>query len=480
MSNSPAGAGASGAHPSVARFTPRSPRRIGVRHGFAEVLAVGIVTLIAGGAGAACASAFFVREQSAAALGSAFAGATAGADDVTYMFYNAASLTRQQGSGLAGVGTIISSAAKFRDGSGETLAETPIHGGEGGRNGGGLSGVPAMYGLWDLGETFADAAGVKLGIAINVPFGFETEYEDGWIGRYYALQSRVRSIDVNPVVAWEAMPGVSLAVGLQAQYLDAKLSNAVDFGSIGAANGVPTAVPGEQDGFAKMVGDDVGFGWTAGVLLEPWPSTRFGFSWRSAVSHDIRGDGRVTLDAAGTGVALGLHGGTTGAEANLTTPDVAAVGVYHEIDEAWAVMADVTWTRWSRFRTLRVQFEDASSPDDLTEEDWRDTWFVAAGCKWRSAPDWVLRSGVAYDQSPARNRTRTPRTPIKNGVLLAAGATWEPAPPLSVSFGYSHTFIESARIDLRGGDPGNASRGDLSGSSDNAVDVFSMQFIWRF
>ena len=37
---------------------------------------------------------FALKEQSTAAQGNAFAGATAGAEDVTYMFFNPAGLTR--------------------------------------------------------------------------------------------------------------------------------------------------------------------------------------------------------------------------------------------------------------------------------------------------------------------------------------------------------------------------------------------------
>lgn len=56
------------------------------------------------------ASAFFIREQSATALGNAFAGATAGADDITYMFFNGAAIARHEGSRIASVGTICSPA----------------------------------------------------------------------------------------------------------------------------------------------------------------------------------------------------------------------------------------------------------------------------------------------------------------------------------------------------------------------------------
>lgn len=54
------------------------------------------------------------------------------------------------------------------------------------------------------------------------------------------------------------------------------------------------------------------------------------------------------------------------------------------------------------------------------------------------------------------------------------------SPALGLSVAFSHFFIESARIDLQGDAPGNATRGNLADRSDNAVDLLAMQFVWRF
>ena len=48
--------------------------------------------LLLDGCSAASAAGYALREQSTTAQGNAFAGATAGADDVSYMFFNPAAL----------------------------------------------------------------------------------------------------------------------------------------------------------------------------------------------------------------------------------------------------------------------------------------------------------------------------------------------------------------------------------------------------
>ena len=434
---------------------------------------------IAGVPGESSASAFFVREQSAAALGNAFAGATADAADVTYIFYNGAALAQQR-SGIAAVGSLIMSVAKFTNGEASTIQGVPIGDGNGGRNGGDASFVPALYGAWDLADSFPDIGPIKLGLAVNAPFAFETQYDDDWIGRYYAVQSRLRTLDINPLVAFGPVEGVSVAAGLQVQRIDAKLTNAVDFGTLGALNGVPGAQPAMQDGFAKMVGDDWGVGWTAGLLFEPLPGTRLGAAYRSAVHHEIEGDSRVRPDEAGVAAALGFPAGTTSAKAHIVTPEIVSFGISQQLDDAWSVMTDATWTRWSRIRAIEVRFDNPALDPSVTEEDWRDTWFFAAGCMYRPHEQWTLRTGVAYNQSPARNRTRTPRTPINNGMMIAVGADYQATAQLGMAIGYAHWFIESAPIELEENGPGNALRGNLSGSSQNDVDTLSVQLTWSF
>ena len=58
-------------------------------------------------ASAANAAGFHLREQSPAAQGNAFAGATAGAENASYAYFNVAGLTRQKGTQINMGGTYI-------------------------------------------------------------------------------------------------------------------------------------------------------------------------------------------------------------------------------------------------------------------------------------------------------------------------------------------------------------------------------------
>jgi long-chain fatty acid transport protein len=150
----------------------------------------------------ALAAGFAIREQSGTAQTSAFAGATSAAKDVSYMYFNPAALALQDGHQAHVSLSYILPESKFKDGDATTSAA--IGGGiaiGGGDNAGDIGEdalVPALYLSTELTE------GLTLGLGVTAPFGLTTEIDDGWIGRYHALDSELRSFNINPAVAFDA------------------------------------------------------------------------------------------------------------------------------------------------------------------------------------------------------------------------------------------------------------------------------------
>jgi long-chain fatty acid transport protein len=276
---------------------------------------------------------------------------------------------------------------------------------------------------------------------------------------------------------------VSVGASLQIEYVDALLTSAIDFGTLGASARIPGAVPAQQDGFADLEGDDVGVGFALGLLAEPWKGTRFGIGYRSHIDRKITGDAQFVLDDSGIGARLASASRAftdTGLKAEVTTPESLSVGAYHDINDKWSVMGEVAWTNWSRFKELRIRFDNPAQPDNLTEQDWHDTMFVAAGDTFRPNDHWSLRAGVAYDQSPVPIRTRTPRIPDNDRLWVSFGLTYAPFANLEFGFGYTHIFLDDSTSQLFATAPGNGARGDFGGTIESSIDLLSAQVLWRF
>jgi long-chain fatty acid transport protein len=438
------------------------------------------------------AAGFLLYEQSVSGLGTSFAS-TAAAEDASTLWWNPAGMSYLSGTNFTLAGHIVRPTSEFKNQGSRTFLPPPnglpLSGGNGG-DAGDVAFIPNLY------LTHAVTERLSLGVGVNSPFGLTTEYDDDWVGRYHALKSELLVVQINPAIAWKINDAFSLGGGLNLQYAKAELSSAVDFSTVclGAAARTPQlgplcagaglTVPGNaaRDGKATVDGDDWGYGFNLGAIWQIVPSTRMGIAYRSSIGQDLEGDIKYdNVPAAFAGVAaLNSAFADTGAKASVDLPETLSLGVHSQIDERWALMGDLTWTRWSRFEELRVTFDNGAA-DNVTTENWDDSFRVAIGASYKPVNAWTLRAGVAYDQSPVPDDFRTPRIPDQDRTWLSVGANWKITQNASLDFGYVHIFVKSASINQPASRAENNGRGTLIGKYDNpSVDILSVQYNHRF
>ncbi|MFP5504788.1 MAG: OmpP1/FadL family transporter [Gammaproteobacteria bacterium] len=438
--------------------------------------------LLALSAGHSHAAGFALIEQNVSGLGNAYAGAAASAEDASTIFFNPAGLMYLSGTQLVLAGHAIRPSAEF-SGSASNALGAPISGGNGG-DAGGTAFVPNFYYSRELPNDF------RFGLGINAPFGLKTEYDADWVGRYQAIESEVKTVNINPTIAYKAMPNLSVGVGVSIQYIEATLSQAVNplvscIGVVRRLNpalDVPTAIAtcngfgitaATSDATGTVEGDDWSFGYNIGLMYDLGPASRVGFAYRSKVKQALEGDANFTnVPAFFTGNGLLVP---TSVTADVTLPESASLSLYHEVNSQWALLADVTWTRWSRFEELRIDYA-SNQPDSVTPEDWTNSMRYALGVNYRHNSTWMLRAGVAYDEEPIRNaQLRTPRIPGNDRTWLAFGANYRHSPNLSFDVGYAHLFVDDTPIDHTDSNGFN-----LVGEYDSSVDILSAQMNWTF
>ncbi len=399
-----------------------------------------------GFSGVASSAGFSLIEESASGMGNAFAGGAASAEDASTVFFNPAGMTRLSGSQLSLVLHAIKPTAEFSNTASVAAAGRPL-GGNGG-DAGNWTPVPNFYYVTELSQN------LRAGLGISSPFGLKTEYDPSWMGRFQAIKSDLKTININPALAYKINDQLSIGAGLNAQYISAELTNAVYLGA-------------GPEGQAKVKGDDWSVGYNLGVLYELNPATRFGLAYRSDVRHKLEGD--VTF----TGVPA--PNGPISAE--ITLPETVSLSGFHQINPQWAMMGDITWTRWSRFQELRIVRNTGITVGQPTIENWDDTYRFALGASYQQSKQLKLRGGIAYDQSPVSDAYRTARIPDADRTWLTVGATYQLSAKSSMDFGYAHIFVANATINNNNPSP---TPGKLVGSYDNSVDILSAQFNYRF
>lgn len=102
------------------------------------------------------------------------------------------------------------------------------------------------------------------------------------------MRAELKTININPTIAAKLSDQLSIGAGLNIQYADAELSNAIDFGLIGRRVGLPTTPQG-ADGAVNIRGDDWSLGYNVGLMYTPSPNTRIGLAYRSGINHELEG-----------------------------------------------------------------------------------------------------------------------------------------------------------------------------------------------
>ncbi len=396
------------------------------------------------GANHAAASGFALVEESASGLGNAFAGGAASAEDASTLFFNPAGMTRLSGRQMSLVLHAIKPSVEFSN-TASTAAPGRSLGNSGG-DAGHWAAVPNFYYVAELSPR------LRAGLGISSPFGLKTDYDSNWMGRFQAIKSELQTVNINPSLAYKINDKLSVGAGLDAQYIKAELTNAVYLGLA-------------PQGFAQVKGDDWSVGYNLGVLYEMNPATRFGLVYRSDVRHKLKGD--VTFSGPFTFAPNGPI------SAQITLPETVSLSGFHQLNPQWAVMGDVTWTRWSRFKELRI-VRGTGALVGLTTENWNDTMRYSVGANYQATDKLKLRSGIAYDQSPVSDQYRTARIPDANRVWLTFGASYKLSQADSLDAGYAHIFVDNASINMR------SSAGQLVGTYSNSVDILSVQYNHRF
>ncbi len=404
-------------------------------------------------AGGVHASAFQLAEQNASGLGNGYAGSAAVAEDASTIFFNPAGMTLLPGLNISTGATAISTTFKFSDdGSvGPGMPPVPLGSNPGG-NAGSVGVVPNAYVSWQVGPNWF------VGLGLGAPFGLATKYEDDWIGRYQSTEFDIRTINVNPSIAYKVNERFSIGAGVNWQRLDAVYRRMV-----------PVFPAPDMEAKAKLSGD--AWGWNLGLLYQLSNKTRVGASYRSAMRYSA--SGTTTLSNI-PGPLAGHLPASVDNDAAFTLPDTAILSVAHDVDHQWQLLGDVSWTHWSRLPSLTV--DNGILGTDRLELGFRNTWRVALGANYQYTPAWKFKAGLAYDQSPIPDSSLRPTSlPDNDRIVASIGAQYRLNPDTTIDVGYAHLFFHASINNAT--DP---EKGTVKGNWKTGADLFGVQISYRY
>lgn len=444
---------------------------------------VALVALVASAA-AATAGGLANRQQSTSSLGAAYAGASAGGD-LSSSFWNPAALGVARGGSLESEShyALIAPSVEVRS---DSITVLPPLG----------TGVPAFTGDSIEMDRPAIASAsyyayrwnkdLVLGASINTPFGLGNETSnDTWSGQYHFRSAKLTATAATAMASYQVSPGLMVGAGLQAQFASLRFK----------ANPSSALAPVQDNSILK--GDDIGFGYTLGVLWQPSRATSIGLGYRSRVHHTIEGDASMANGLLVTGFAGTRAFTPIGFNAKITTPDIANLSIRQDVAPGLRLLGSVEWTNWSVVDKvdfiastggglLELGAAGTTRPGALLNRfdfHWKDGWMYSLGGEYDWSRQLTLRSGVAYEVSPIRDATmRKVNITDADRVWLSLGANYKWSASTSFDFAYSHVFFGDAPIDQLTTSPASATTPvrRFLGSAEQSADIVALSMKTRW
>ena len=218
----------------------------------------------------------------------------------------------------------------------------------------------------------------------------------------------------------------------------------------------------------KLTLDDDSWGWNAGALFKLAPATKLGVSYRSAIKYDTTGKTETT----GPSAALNA-GGSVNTKASIKMPDSLILSLVQGVGDRVELLGDVSWTGWSSIPKVDIVRTSGAASGTIAqtlETEFRDTWRFAVGANYKLDEAFKLKFGLAYDQTPVKNRT-----------WFSAGVQWKPSKTTALDVGAAYLYVKDTQInnDQRSTDQ-TKNRGLVKGTYEDSAFLLGAQFSMAF
>src|SRR6266705_850907 len=191
------------------------PQRMGACVRYALVLCAGVPTLLS-------AQGFGIYEQGTCAMGRAGTGGAAPCSDGSAMFFNPAGLAGLTGAHATIGVTLIDIQGGFTDDVFQQHTELDDP----------LIGVPQLY------ISYGATSKLAVGVGLFAPYGLETRWPMTFDGRFAGYKNFLRSIYIQPTLAYQVTPRLSLGGGLDIVLGKVELNQRLDLAD------APVPLPG--------------------------------------------------------------------------------------------------------------------------------------------------------------------------------------------------------------------------------------------
>ena len=397
-------------------------------------------------------SAFFIGELGARAegMGGAF---TAVADDPSAIYFNPAGIAFVKGTQLQMDSLVVVGLFRFHPSSTPPGTVIPANDYSGSIKPHFIP-VASMYATKQISDK------LTLGFGVFTPFGLAanwTNFNDSdpasskYVGRFAGTRARLESFWFQPTVAYKLSEHSAISVGVAYVHThllyEQSILNPNDDGKTFGLEVAAVLLPGQNpveaarsiarllpEGRFRLAGTSNKIGFNAGYIYKNPSGWSFGASWRSAVTHHLKGQASFafTQNSAlspflpDTSKIPSLFP-TQAATGILQTPSITNLGVAKDLKSDLKVAFDFSFQDFSRFKTLPINFSNTSGTATPAERslafDFRNSFQTHLGAEKKMNELTTVRAGFIFDHSPVPDKSVGPLFPDNSRVSFTIGGT---------------------------------------------------------
>lgn len=353
---------------------------------------------------------FQVAEHSASGLGRAFAGEGVVADNASVLARNPAAMTLFDKAAFSGALSFVDPEVDVYDVTDKErssdVAPTQI--------------VPAAYYISPIDEKWA------WGVGLFSNYGVATDYPTNISAGDMAGYTSLKSVNLNPNIAYRLNEQWSFGLGLNLVYAEAELTR-----HKGKLAGIFSPSASYSDKLISMTGETFGYGWNAAVMFELNENYRVSLAYRSAVNLDFD-DG--TFRDYSNGIIQNGQPSVTGRLA-VELPAIFELSGFYQLTPDWAVHYSWQRTDWSSFTELKATSNSCKDGVCFEKpEHYKDNDRLSIGATYSFNSDWTLRAGYAFDEQAGKP---TLSIPDSDRHWYSAGVTYQWTDNLSIDAGFA-------------------------------------------
>lgn len=282
---------------------------------------------------------------------------------------------------------------------------------------------------------------LKAGIAFYTPYGSSINWTQNWPGAALNQSCKLAAYTVQPSIAWQIIPRLSVGAGLM-----------ITWGNVNLNKGLipPSQMTGDiTPASVNLTGDaSVALGVNVGALYDINDKWSIGASYKSKMAMKVK-SGIANVSYAIEGQLKDMlsqkldYIDKTTFSAEMPCVSILNLGISYKPVSRLTLAFDAQLSFWNEYKSLDIDFQLPTSPVDLNAaydqhlpKNYHNSWAFRLGGEYALTSRLDVRAGLIVDLSPVDKNFYNPETPGMTKVEPSVGLSFRPTTNFSIDLSF--------------------------------------------